>query len=220
MDGNIKRIFSRVLALQEAPGSTRFEKPVEDYAHIVLPAGRPGAFNQALMDLGSSLCLPRQPLCLACPVKDHCLAFEQGLQNDLPIRLKKTPVPHLEVCVGVIQSDGKVMLNQRAEGGMLAGLWEFPGGKYEQGDKSLEECLTREVHQKTGLEISVGEKISVFKHAYTHFKISVHAWKVELLSSPPLLLPENFRWVAPADLHSYPMGKVARKICNQVFDRP
>ena len=220
VDGNIKRIFSRVLALQEAPGSARFEKPVEDYAHIVLPADRPGDFNQALMDLGSSLCLPRQPLCLACPVKDHCLAFEQGLQNDLPIRLKKTPVPHFEVCVGVIQSDGKVMLNQRAEGGILAGLWEFPGGKYEQGDKSLEECLIREVHQKTGLEISVGEKIGVFKHAYTHFKISVHAWKVELLSSPPLLLPENFRWVPPADLHSYPMGKVARKICNQVFDRP
>jgi A/G-specific adenine glycosylase len=114
----------------------------------------------------------------------------------------------------------KVMLNQRAEGGILAGLWEFPGGKYEQVDISLEECLIREVHQKTGLEISVGEKISVFKHAYTHFKISVHAWKVELLSSPPLLLPENFRWVAPSDLHSYPMGKVARKICNKVFDRP
>ena len=217
VDGNIKRIYSRILALQEALGSTSFEKAVEDYAQSVLPLELPGDFNQALMDLGSNVCLPRQPLCLACPVQDHCLAFKQGKQNDLPIRVKKASVPHYEVCVAVILLDGNVLLSQREQKGLLAGLWEFPGGKYEQVDNSLEHCLKREVLEKTGLEIAVGEKIGIFKHAYTHFKIIVHAWHAKLLSDQLLMIPENYGWVSPDNLTDYPMGKVARKISDNII---
>ncbi|HBO34301.1 MAG TPA: A/G-specific adenine glycosylase [Anaerolineaceae bacterium] len=220
VDGNVKRIYSRILALQEALGSTRFEKTIEDYAQSVLPPDRPGDFNQALMDLGSSVCLPRQPLCLACPVRDHCLAFKQGVQNDLPLRVKKAPIPHYDVCVSIIQVDGKVLLSQREQSGMLAGLWEFPGGKCEQRDKSLEDCLKREVLEKTGLEVSTGEKIGIFEHAYTHFKITVHAWYAQPFSPVPIKLPEHLRWVSCLELPILPMGKVARLISNQIYDIP
>ena len=208
-----------LLALQEVLGSARFEKAVEDYAQTVLPAKRPGDFNQALMDLGSNLCVPRQPLCLACPVQNHCLAFKQGEQNNLPIRVKKAPLPHYEICVAVIQLDGNVLISQREQKGLLAGLWEFPGGKLEQADNSLEDCLKREVLEKTGREITIAEKIGAFKHAYTHFKITVHAWQASLASAPRLSLPENLRWVLAADLPAYPMGKVARRISDQVFGK-
>ncbi len=220
VDGNIKRIYSRILSLQEALGSARFEQVVEDYAQTVLPSERSGDFNQALMDLGANLCLPRQPLCLACPVQDYCLAFKQGVQNDLPVRVQKVPVPHYEVCVAVITLDGKILLSQRQQTGMLAGLWEFPGGKLEPGDNNLEDCLKREILEKTGMEVTIGEKIGVFKHAYTHFKITVHAWHVQPLATAPVNLPENLRWVSPADLPAFPMGKVARLISNQVNDIP
>jgi len=216
VDGNIKRIYSRILALKEPYGSSNFETIIEDYAQTTLPSDRPGDFNQALMDLGSNLCLPRQPLCLACPVHKYCLAFQQGIQNDLPVRIKKAPLPHYEVCVAVIQLEGEILLYQRGESGMLAGLWEFPGGKLEQSDNGLEGCLRREVLGKTGVEISVGEKIGIFKHAYTHFRISVHAWQAKPNSSPLPELPENCRWVLPADLPDYPMGKVARKISDHL----
>lgn len=219
VDGNIKRIYSRILALQETLGSAGFEKVVEDYAQTVLPPERPGDFNQALMDLGSNLCLPRQPVCLACPAQNHCLAFRQGVQNDLPIRVKKAPLPHYEVCVAVIQLDGKVLLSQREQSGMLGGLWEFPGGKLEQADNSLEDCLKRENLEKTGLEITIIEKIGVFKHAYTHFKITVHAWHAKQLTASPMGLRHNLRWVSPTDLPEYPMGKVARRISDQVFGK-
>lgn len=214
VDGNIKRIYSRILALQEVFGSTRFEKAVEDYAPTVLSSERPGDFNQAQMDLGSILCLPRQPLCQACPVKDYCLAFQQGVQNELPLRIKKAAVPHYEVCVAVLTFEGKVLLSQRQQTGLLASLWEFPGGKLEQEDTSLEDCLKREVMQKTGMEITVAEKIGVFEHAYTHFKITVHAWQALLLSTPTIGLPENLRWVLISDLPTYPMGKVARLVAD------
>ncbi|MEL7626807.1 MAG: A/G-specific adenine glycosylase [Anaerolineaceae bacterium] len=217
VDGNIKRIYSRILALQDPFGSASFEKTIADYAQSVLPQDRAGDFNQALMDLGSLVCLPRQPLCPACPVGKFCLAFQQGIQVNLPVRVKKAPVPYYEVCVAVIQRDGKVLLRQRDSSGVLAGLWEFPGGKVEQTDESLLDCLNREVFEKTGLKIAVDEKIGVFDHAYTHFKISVHAWQASPFSSP-LTIRENLLWVSVAYLKNYPMGKVARVISNKIFE--
>jgi len=216
VDGNIKRIYSRILALKEPFGSSHLDKIIEDYAQTIIPHDRPGDFNQALMDIGSNLCLPRQPLCLACPVQEYCLAFQQGIQNDLPVRIKKAPLPHYEVCAAVIRMDNKILLCQRGESGMLAGLWEFPGGKLEQSDNSLEGCLRREVLGKTGLEISIGEKIGIFQHAYTHFRITVHAWQAKPNSLPLSELPENRRWVLSDDLPEYPMGKVARKISDHI----
>jgi A/G-specific adenine glycosylase len=80
----------------------------------------------------------------------------------------------------------------------------------------LEDCLRREVLGKTGLEISVGEKIGIFKHAYTHFRITVHAWQAKPNSLPLSEVPENCRWVLRDDLADYPMGKVARKISDHL----
>ncbi len=216
VDGNIKRIYARVLALIEPYGSVRFEKVVGDHAQTVLPPDRPGDFNQALMDLGANVCLSRQPLCKACPVMEHCLGFQSSIQNELPVRIKKAPVPHYQVCVAVIQSHGKILLCKRGSSGVLAGLWEFPGGKCEQKDNSLEDCLVREVLEKTRLEISPDGKIGVFKHAYTHFKITVHAWHAKLLPGQLPEVPENYCWVSPPDLADYPMGKVARKISDSI----
>ncbi|MDD2521975.1 MAG: A/G-specific adenine glycosylase [Anaerolineaceae bacterium] len=216
VDGNIKRIYSRILALREPYGSADFEKKIADYAQSILPQNRSGDFTQALMDLGSGICLPHQPLCEVCPVRNYCLAFQQGIQKDLPVRIRKVPVPHYDVCVAVIQLNGQVLLRQRGAKGVLAGLWEFPGGKLEDTDSSLVDCLKREVLEKTGLQIEVTEKLGVFKHAYTHFKISVHAWHaMPLATSAPL--PADLQWVSITDLGDYPMGKVARVISNKVF---
>lgn len=218
VDGNIKRVYARLLNLSQPFGSVLFKATIQDYAQSILPPERPGDFNQALMDLGATICTPRQPNCPACPVNEFCLAFQNGNQNNLPVRIKKPPLPHFKVCVAVIQAEGKVLLRQRAQTEMLAGLWEYPGGKLTPADTSPEACLKREVLQKTAVEVSIGQKIGVFKHAYTHFKIAVNAWYALPLSAPPLELPANLRWVTPAELPNYPMGKVARMISNVLSD--
>lgn len=221
VDGNIKRIYARLLALDEALGTPRFEKVINDYAQELIPQKRPGDYTQALMDLGSAICLPQNPNCKACPISSHCKAFEQGRQNQLPVIPAKTPVPHYEVCAAAMLWNGKVLLNQRETKGLLAGLWEFPGGKRETTDQCLEDCLVREVKIKTGYKlerVSDQQKLGLFHHAYTHYKISVHAWQIVLSYKPTQDPPANLRWVDLADLPNYPMGKVARLIANKLLN--
>jgi A/G-specific adenine glycosylase len=216
VDGNIKRIYARILNLNELYASPPFENAINHFAQEVLPSDRPGDFNQALMDLGSAVCTPKQADCKHCPVQSYCLAYQNGSQNELPRKAKKAAVPHYQVCAAVIQVDGKVLLHQRPADALLGNLWEYPGGKFSAEDEDLEACLCREIKEKTGLSLRLEAKIGVFKHAYSHFKISVHAWYAEPI--PPLLftLPANLRWVLPEDLPDYPMGKVARRISDQI----
>ena len=216
VDGNIKRIYSRVLALQEPLGTAIFNKTITAYAQSVLPHERAGDFNQALMDLGSMICLPIQPACSRCPLQPFCKAFELGNQETLPRVLQKAPIPHYDVCVAVIWHDGRILLAQRGEKGMLARLWEYPGGKVNPSDTEKEKSLQNVALQKTGFHITPTEIIGTFKHAYTHFRISVHAWHAEPVLPLSLTLPANLRWVLPEDLPDYPMGKVARKISDQI----
>jgi len=216
VDGNIKRIYARLLNLQEALGSSGFEQKVQSYAQEVLPKNRPGDFTQALMDLGSLLCLPKQPQCQVCPISASCLAYQHNTQNSLPFRVKKAPLPHYTVCAAVIIKAGQVLLKQREQQGMLGGLWEYPGGKIENSDQDLTDCLRRELEQKTGLKIAVGEKIGLFPHSYTHFKISLHSFYCDTNKALPAVLPRNFTWVPLEDLKDHPMGKVARQITDLI----
>lgn len=216
VDGNIKRIYSRVLALQEPLGTAILNKTITAHAQSVLPHKRAGDFNQALMDLGSMICLPIQPACSRCPLQPFCKAFELGEQETLPRVLKKAPIPHYDVCVAVIWHDGRILLVQRGQKGMLARLWEYPGGKVNPYDTEKEKCLQDVLLQKTGIHITPTEIIGTFKHAYTHFRISVHAWHAEPVLPLSLRLPANLRWVLPEDLPDYPMGKVARRISDQI----
>lgn len=221
VDGNIRRIYARLLALDEPLGSSAFDKTINCYAQDLIPQDRPGDYTQALMDLGSTICLPQNPNCHACPISNNCKAFEQGRQNQLPLIPAKTPVPHYEVCVAVLHWNGKVLLSQRKVQGLLAGLWEFPGGKREMTDQCLEDCLVRELKIKTGYElpdVNKHDKMGVFRHAYTHYKISVHAWQIVLSNEPTQDFPANLRWVDLANLPNYPMGKVARLIANKLTE--
>ena len=94
----------------------------------MMPSGSAANFNQALMDLGSMICMPTKPLCDRCPVSQGCLAYERGTQRDRPVSPQKKPIPHYKVAAGVLERDGKVLIGRRLEGALLGGLWEFPGG--------------------------------------------------------------------------------------------
>lgn len=228
VDGNIRRVYARLYAVDGALEEKATEARLQELATRTLSQERPGDFNQALMDLGATICTPRNPRCGACPVSRVCQAHQQGIETELPRRKEKPKVPHYVVTAAVIQEGDKVLISQRAKGDLLGGMWEFPGGKLEESDLSLQDGLKREIMEELGVLIDVGEAFGVYKHAYTHYKITLHAFLSCLAKGESLLSPhrepecETYCWVLPEALAQYPMGKVDRLIAvklNKSFDK-
>ncbi len=212
VDGNVKRVLARVFEIDTAVNTPAGEKEIWALAETLVPAGQAGDYNQALMDLGATVCRPKNPMCLLCPVKDSCQAQAQGLQQQLPVKKKKKPVPHYDVAAAVITHAGKILLAQRPQDKLLGGMWEFPGGKLEAGE-TMEVALAREIQEELAMEIAVGEHLITVGHAYTHFKITLAAYACTWLAGAPQAIEcADWKWVTIAQLGDYPMGKVDRTI--------
>jgi A/G-specific adenine glycosylase len=197
--------------------STNGDKILWRIADEHLPPGKASAYNQALMDLGATICLARSPKCDDCPVVALCLAKSLGVQETLPVSKPRKTIPHHTVTAAVIRQDREVLIAQRPQESLLGGLWEFPGGKQENGE-NLVSCLKREILEELALNIRVGKKLGVYEHAFTHFRITLHAFCCRLDSfTPELKEHTDICWAAPADLKDYPMGKVDRQIANQLL---
>ncbi len=216
LDGNIRRVLARLFDVTEPADLPPGEKILWSLAQAHLPPGRAGDYNQALMDLGATVCLPHMPACLPCPLRDLCKARSLDLQEQRPVLKPKAEVPHYTVTAAVLRRDGKVLLAKRPSRGLLGGLWEFPGGKVEGGETQAE-ALRRELREELGVEVRVGEAFGVYRHAYTHFHITLHAYLCELVRGRPRPLEAaELAWIAPGDLGNYPMGKVDRQIARRL----
>jgi A/G-specific adenine glycosylase len=217
LDGNIRRVLSRLFAMRLPARSPAGEKRLWELAEENLPPGQAGDFNQALMDLGTAICTPQRPACLLCPLAGCCQARAEGIQEELPVLAEKKAVPHYIVTAAVIQLDGQVLLARRPASGLLGGLWEFPGGKQEPGEE-LAETLRREICEELGAKIEVGPAFGIYNHAYTHFTVTLHAFLCRLAGDarPTPLEASELRWVAPPELPDYPMGKIDRQIARRL----
>lgn len=220
LDGNIRRVLARVYNLTEPARSPSGERRLWAWAEQNLPTGQAGEYNQALMDLGSLICTPRSPACPECPLEDLCQAREFGVQEERPVLAPKREVPHHTVTAAVIEENGRILITQRPADGLLGGLWEFPGGKRDPGEE-LPACLQREICEELGVRIQVGEPFGVYQHAYTHFRVTLHAFRCRLPGDqqPRPLQVDDLRWVAPAELEEFPMGKIDRQIAARVVSQ-
>jgi A/G-specific adenine glycosylase len=217
LDGNLKRIFARVFNIDEPADTPSGEAILWSLAEDNVPPGRAGDYNQALMDLGATVCLPHNPTCPICPLADLCQSRRLGLQEQRPILKPRPKGPHYIVTAAVLKRDGKVLLAKRPSKGLLGGMWEFPGGKTEP-EETLQGCLTREIREELGVEIHVGEPFGVYQHAYTHFQITLHAFLCDLVAGEPQPLEAaELAWIPVADLTRYPMGKVDRQIAERLL---
>lgn len=110
------------------------------------------------MDLGATVCLPRNPTCEICPWRVHCQAYQLNLQTQLPMRETSAPLPHKVIGVAVIWNQwGQILIDRRRQQGLLGGLWEFPGGKLE-AEETVVDCIRREIREELGIEIEVGDR--------------------------------------------------------------
>ncbi len=213
LDGNIQRVFSRLFNFTEVARSPAAEKRLWQLVSAHLPPGKASQYNQALMDLGALICTPRAPACDICPLAHVCQARALGVQEQRPIQKIKPPIPHYLVTAAVIQQAGKVLITQRPQDGLLGGMWEFPGGKQGAGE-DLAQCLQREICEELGAEIAVHTQLGIYRHAYTHFRVTLHAFHCTLLpgAQPRPLQVADLLWVDLGELQNYPMGKIDRLI--------
>jgi A/G-specific adenine glycosylase len=210
LDGNLKRVFSRVFDVSAPADSPAGERILWALAEEHVPPGRAGDYNQALMDLGATVCLPKNPLCLLCPLGELCQARALGVQEQRPVMKPRPLVPHKRKGAAVIILDGKTLLNRRPAQGLLGGLWEFPSVELETDSP---EGLAAAIETAYKLRVRPLARMDEVRHAYTHFRLTEIPWHCDLLH-----IPENspLEWVALAELSNYPMGKVDRAIAKML----
>ncbi len=223
LDGNVKRVLTRLYDVDENPSKASVQKRLWQYSSDLLApastANEAYAFNQAIMELGATLCTPKTPACLLCPVGQHCEAKANGTQQERPVKTAKKPTPHYHIGAAVIWHNDLILIQQRPRNGLLGGLWEFPGGKQEP-DETLKETVIREIHEELAIEIEVGEKLTEVKHAYSHFKITLHAYHCQYLSGEPQLLSADaLTWARPDELTQYAFPKANNRVIDEIHKR-
>ncbi len=220
LDGNVKRVLARAFNLETPVNSAAGEKVFWQLARELVPPGHAGDYNQAVMDLGATLCTPKDPRCAVCPLSQICESNLHELQAFRPVSLEKPPIPHYSVSAAVIQNNASVLIARRPSKGLLGGMWEFPGGKIEAGE-TPQQALVREINEELGCTIDVGDQVGQYRHAYTHFRVTLQAFMCKVSSGEPQAMSESaIRWVAIEALGDFPMGKIDRMISIDLQSQP
>jgi A/G-specific adenine glycosylase len=215
LDANVRRLGMRLWAI---PGkvSSRTDQILLERIQDDFPARNGGDFNQAMMELGAIICRPHNPRCLLCPVQGFCRAFKKGEQEVIPAP-KKRSYQKIETVVGIITDGRRYLIQKRPPQGLLAGLWEFPGGKRERGE-TLREALRRELKEELDVEVCRARRLLKLQHAYTRFRVSLFAFECEL-KSLPRLKDSVHRWVSLQSLKGYPFPSGSAKVVRFLEDR-
>ncbi len=212
LDGNVKRILARLHNLTQPVSAPAAEAALWQWAEEHLPNGKAAEYNQALMDLGSAICLPKNPRCPVCPLQIHCQAYNLGIQHARPVPKTKKQTPHRNKGAAILLQEGKTLLIQRPAGGLLGGLWEFPAAEVDQPDSAP--ALVAAIEAAYGLKILPLNALPPLQHAYTHFTLQETPWLCRLTA--PLPGPA-LQWVELSALPQYPMGKIDRQIAKNLL---
>ena len=181
IDANVRRILMRLKGVR-GEADPQNDNALLDFLIPHFPEKKPGIFNQAMMELGAQVCRPKNPHCLLCPISDYCQAYKDGKQEVIPLP-KKRNYRKIEAVVAVIRRNGRFLIQKRSSKGLLADLWEFPGGKKRQGE-TLEEALHREIKEELGTEVQSEKFLIRVQHSYTQFQVSLYAYECGLKNDP------------------------------------
>ena len=207
LDGNVKRVLSRLFNVSACIDETETANELWRMAENLVSPRNPGDFNQALMELGARICTPKNPRCEECPVASYCEAHALGVETSRPVRKPKKTPPHHEVVVAAIRKNGRYLIGKRPPGGLLGGLWEFPGGKVRPGE-THEQALRRECREELGIAIRTGGLVACVKHAYTHFRVTLNVYRcTQSGGEVHAKTHTEFAWVLPSQFAGYAFPK-------------
>ena len=217
VDGNVLRVCSRLWGIATPMRDKALADDVRARLVPLIRTVNPSHFNQAMMETGALICKPRNPHCDQCLLSRHCVAFKTNRTDELPVVEKTVKGPHYRIATGVIWKGKRILIARRRDDQMLGGLWEFPGGKRLKGEK-LEQTAAREILEETGLKVRVWAPYATVKHAYSHFQITLTAYRCDWLSgrAHPKASVE-LKWILPAELSEYPMPRANRRIAEAIF---
>lgn len=209
VDGNVTRVLARLFRIHEDVTKRETAMRIRDLAARLVPPDRPGMFNQALMELGATVCTPTAPACPACPLEDLCLARAAGEQDRLPTSKPAGRVPTIRVVFGLVRrEDGRVLLVRRPDQGLLAGLWALPGGEKDAAEDERT-ALRRLIRSQTGLRVRVFRPLAPVSHMFSHRR-----WRGTIYSCTPTGSTRRgaeTTWMAPGGANSTPIVPFHRK---------
>ncbi len=212
IDGNVVRVLCRLTDESRPPASKDAKAALREHALALLPNDGAGALNQALMELGATVCTPGMPDCVRCPVREHCLAHARGTQTQRPLAVPRPQVPVRDLATAVIEREGRLLIVRRVPSGLLGGLWETPGSDLPEGVSSAK-AATEALGALLGMNIRVGEHLATIRHAYTHFRVVVRAYRCQAVGEPrPGGLWDACHWLAPGELDAYGLTGVTTRL--------
>ncbi len=192
VDGNVMRVLSRILLIKEDIAKPKTRKVFEEVIRDLISKENPSFFNQGLMELGAMVCTPTSPSCLLCPVREHCRAFAEGVQRELPVKTKKKSMKQVALVAGIFKDkDGRILIHKRPSEGLLANLWEFPNFVKVDELGTAKQQLQQLMKTEYGLTVRPGEYVCDIKHVFSHLvwdvNVYVGSWDGELLEGCDLV---------------------------------
>ncbi|MDE0315153.1 MAG: A/G-specific adenine glycosylase [Candidatus Poribacteria bacterium] len=217
VDGNIKRVLARLYLIDAPINETSSAKHFQQKADDLLDQDEPGLFNQAMMELGATVCRPQSPTCLICPVNIFCDAFHTSRQDEFPHRRKTKPTPEHHIAAGVIYKGSEVLIVQRPLEGLLGGLWEFPNGQIDENETAEDACI-RHITDIVNLSVTNVKYLTRVRHAFTHFKIVVDVFECEYKAGEIVLNGSiDSKWVKLTALQDYPLPRATHKFLDKLI---
>lgn len=218
VEANTLRLYSRLLDFAGDPRSSAGQKTLWKFAEDILPSTQPGRFNQALMDLGATVCTPNAPNCPDCPLKKWCRAFRDGSVAEIPRLAKRPDVTPLWSYSVAMRHDGRYLLRRYAAGERWAGLWDFPRWERDapfQSASDHERELTKWIQTQTGLKIELGPQIAEFKHGVTRYRITAACFLADRIAGR-LSRGNDWIWTPPADFSRHAFSVTGRKFAERL----
>ncbi len=222
VDGNVVRVLARLRGLREDVTQKKVIDRLWHWSAQLVAAGRrAGDFNQAMMELGATTCLPKAPLCLTCPVRAQCDAAAAGDAESLPKKPSRKKAKAIGGVAVWIERRGKVLVVQRPETGLMANLWELPGGELEESTAPDAARVAEHVADSTGLTVDGLDRIGAVEHLFTHRRLTLHVYRAGAVQGRVRLLgPQASRWLAPSTLATLPQAGPMRKALALLGEGP
>jgi len=216
IDGNAMRVLARVFRLRGDLSRGDAKRRLHGIAASLVPSHEPGIYNQALMELGATICIPRVPRCSVCPIRSMCGAYAEGRPAAYPEPRRVAVTPTVRVAFVLVERDGKVLLHKRPAKGLLAGFWALPGG--EIADAIDEAEALRTALRSMDLHVRVREPVARADHAFSHRRWEGQVHRGRLVGRPSL--PPEFRWASLEELRDLPVVSFHRRILERVAFPP
>jgi A/G-specific adenine glycosylase len=216
VDGNVKRVLSRLFKIKDDIRDSETQNRIQEIADDLLPEDNPGDFNQALMELGATICKSSAPGCSECPLNSSCQAYRDNLAEILPFKSAKPSIPLRQSLACIIYHENQLLICQRPQNGMLAGLWEFPILSENSGNNNAEHDI-RSIQEQFALNSTFIKSWPSVRHTYTHFRFKLHT---KLFNSTSKAFRsdyyEDYQWLSLEKLQGLPLHKAIWKILHLI----